>query len=128
MPDATTRWGLLGAGQISRTQSLVLPAADGAELFAVAARDLERARSLGAPRSYGSYAELIADPDVDAVYIGLPNDAHLPWAVAALRAGKPVLCEKPLALDVGEVDDLLAVVDATGCLLVEASWYRWHPR
>ena len=110
MPE-TTRWGLLGAGQISRTQSLVLPAAEGAELFAVAARDIERARELGAPRAYGSYAELIADPDVDAVYIGLPNDAHLPWAVEALRAGKPVLCEKPLALSAAEVDEMIAVAD-----------------
>lgn len=127
MPD-TTRWGLLGAGQISKTQSLVLPAAEGAELFAVAARDIERAKALGAPRAYGSYAELIADPDVDAVYIGLPNDAHLPWAVEALRAGKPVLCEKPLALSAAEVDDMIAVAEETGGLLVEASWYRWHPR
>ena len=84
MPE-TTRWGLLGAGQISRTQSLVLPAAEGADLFAVAARDIERAKALGAPRSYGSYADLIADPDVDAVYVGLPNDAHLRWVVEALR-------------------------------------------
>ncbi|HSP39293.1 MAG TPA: Gfo/Idh/MocA family oxidoreductase [Frankiaceae bacterium] len=128
MPAATTRWGLLGAGQISRTQSLVLPAAEGAELFAVAARDVERARALGAPRAYGSYAELIADPDVDAVYVGLSNDAHLPWVVEALRAEKPVLCEKPLALTLGEVDTMLAVADEVGGLLVEASWYRWHPR
>jgi xylose dehydrogenase (NAD/NADP) len=127
MPDAT-RWGLLGAGQISRTQSLVLPAAEGAELFAVAARDLERARALGAPRAYGSYEELIADPEVDAVYIGLANDAHLAWSAAALRAGKPVLCEKPLALTAAEVDAMIAVAEETGGLLVEASWYRWHPR
>jgi predicted dehydrogenase len=128
MPDALTRWGLLGAGQISRTQVGVLAAADGAEMFAVAARDLERARSLGAPRAYGSYDELIADPDVDAVYVGLPNDAHLHWTLEALRAGKAVLCEKPLALNVDEVDQMIAVADATGALLVEASWYRWHPR
>src|SRR5947209_10234218 len=110
----TTRWGLLGAGQISRTQALVLPAAEGAELFAVAARDIDRARALGAPRAYDSYAELIADPDVDAVYIGLPNDAHLPWAVETLRAGKPVLCEKPLALSAAEVDDMIVAVEQTG--------------
>lgn len=128
MRSATTRWGLLGAGQISRTQSLVLPAADGAELFAVAARDVERAEALGAPRSYGSYQELIDDPEVDAVYVGLPNDVHLQWTVAALEAGKPVLCEKPLGLTVAEVDEMTAVAERTGTLLVEASWYRWHPR
>src|ERR1700712_1424372 len=100
---AVTRWGLLGAGQISRTQSMVLPAAAGAEMFAVAARDLERARELGAPRAYGSYAELIAAPDVDAVYVGLANDAPLPWVVAALEAGKTVLCEKPMGLNAAEV-------------------------
>jgi predicted dehydrogenase len=127
MPD-TTRWGLLGAGQISRTQSLVLPAAEGAEMFAVAARDLERARELKAPRSFGSYQELIDDPDVDAVYVGLPNDAHLPWTVAALRAGKTVLCEKPLGLSADEVAEMAAVAQEAGQLLVEASWYRWHPR
>jgi predicted dehydrogenase len=128
MPDAPTRWGLLGAGQISRTQVGVLGAADGAEMFAVAARDLDRARSLGAPRAYGSYEELLADPDVDAVYVGLPNDAHLHWTREALRAGKAVLCEKPLALTVAEVDEMIGAAEATGGLLVEASWYRWHPR
>jgi predicted dehydrogenase len=125
---SATRWGLLGAGQISRTQAGVLPAADGAELFAVGARDVERARQLGARRAYGSYQEVLDDPEVDAVYVGLPNDAHLPWTAAALEAGKPVLCEKPLGLSVGEVDAMAAVAERTGGLLVEASWYRWHPR
>src|SRR4051812_11586748 len=128
MPGAITRWGFLGAGQISRTQAQVLPAAKGAELFAVAARNVERARELGATRAYGSYQELIHDPDVDAVYVGLPNDAHLPWTVAALEAGKPVLCEKPLGLSVAEVDEMSAAATRTGRLLAEASWYRWHPR
>jgi xylose dehydrogenase (NAD/NADP) len=128
MPDTATRWGFLGAGQISRTQAGVIPAAEGAELLAVAARDLDRARALGAPRSYGSYRELIDDPDLDAVYVGLPNDAHLPWTLAALRAGKAVLCEKPLGLTAAEVDEMTAAAADTGGLLVEASWYRWHPR
>jgi xylose dehydrogenase (NAD/NADP) len=128
MPDGRTRWGFLGAGQISSTQAKVLPAAQGAELLAVAARDVERARLLGAPRAYGSYAELIDAPDIDAVYIGLPNDAHLAWTAAALEAGKAVLCEKPLALSATEVDEMIAVAERTGRLLVEASWYRWHPR
>ncbi len=126
--SAATRWGLLGAGQISRTQSLVLPAASGAELFAVGARDRDRARELGAPRSYGSYAELIDDAEVDAVYVGLANDAHLPWVVAALEAGKTVLCEKPMGLTAAEVVTMAATSARTGSLLVEAFWYRWHPR
>jgi xylose dehydrogenase (NAD/NADP) len=128
MPAATTRWGFLGAGQISGTQAAVLPAAEGAELFAVAAREIERARALGAPRSFGSYAELIDDPDVDAVYIGLANDAHLRWSIEAVKAGKPVLCEKPLGLSAAEVDEMSEAASATGRLVVEASWYRWHPR
>lgn len=107
---------------------MVLPAVSGAEMFAVAARDLGRARELGAPRAYGSYAELIDDPDVDAVYVGLANDAHLPWVVAALEAGKTVLCEKPMGLTAAEVATMAAASARTGSLLVEAYWYRWHPR
>src|SRR3954462_6566606 len=128
MPDPPTRWGFLGAGQISSTQAKVLSAAQGVELAAVAARDIDRARQLGAPRSYGSYAELLGDPDIDAVYIGLPTDAHLPWTLAALGAGKAVLCEKPLGLTAGQVDEMAEAGTRAGGLLVEASWYRWHPR
>jgi len=106
----------------------VIPAAEGAELIAVAARDVDRARELGAPKAYGDYQQLIDDPDVDAVYIGLPNDAHLGWSLAALEVGKAVLCEKPLALSSAQVDEMIEAVERTGGLLVEASWYRWHPR
>jgi predicted dehydrogenase len=125
----TTRWGFLGAGGIA-TAALApaVHAAEGASLQAVAARDVDRARALGPITAYGDYAELLADPDVDAVYISLTNDQHLPWSVAAMRAGKAVLCEKPLALTAAEVDEMTAVSRQTGQLLVEASWYRWHPR
>jgi len=127
------RWGFLGAGNIS-TAALApaVAAATGARLHAVAARDVERARALAsaydAPRAYGAYQELLADPDVDAVYIGLANDAHLPWTLAALGAGKHVLCEKPLGLSAAEVAEMAAAAERAGRLLVEASWYRWHPR
>ncbi|MCW2681390.1 MAG: hypothetical protein JWM62_2791, partial [Frankiales bacterium] len=70
----------------------------------------------------------LADPEVDAVYISLTNDQHLPWTVRALEAGKHVLCEKPLALDAAEVDRMTAAARAADRLCVEASWYRWHPR
>ncbi len=77
---------------------------------------------------YGDYAALLADPDVDAVYISLTNEAHAPWSIAALSAGKHVLCEKPLGLTATEVDAMASAASAAGRILVEASWYRWHPR
>ena len=125
----TTRWGFLGAGAIA-TDSLgpAVHAADGAVLQAAAARDVERAAALRPVSAYGSYDEVLADPDVDAVYIALSNEAHLPWTVAALHAGKHVLCEKPLALTAAEVDEMTRAARETGRRVVEASWYRWHPR
>lgn len=124
------RWGFLGAGGIStRALGPAVHAADGAVLQAAAARDPARASALRpAGAVYADYAELLADPDVDAVYIGLANDAHRPWTLAALSAGRPVLCEKPLALSAGEVDEIAAASAVAGCAVVEASWYRWHPR
>jgi xylose dehydrogenase (NAD/NADP) len=125
----TIRWGFLGAGGIATTAlGPAVHAASGATLQAVAARDVDRAGALGPISAYGDYDALLADDDVDAVYISLTNDQHLPWSVAAMRAGKAVLCEKPLALTAAEVDQLMAVSAETGRLLVEASWYRWHPR
>jgi predicted dehydrogenase len=122
------RWGFLGAGLIAGVLAQAVRDADGAVLQAVGARDAERARALGPRRAFGSYDEVVAADDVDAVYIALSNEAHLPWTLAALRAGKAVLCEKPLGLTAAEVDEMSATADETGGLLVEASWYRWHPR
>ena len=121
------RWGFLGAGGIARNAlAPAVAAAPGAVLHAVGARDVERARALGPQRACASYEEVLADDEVDAVYVALHNDAHLPWTLAALRAGKHVLCEKPLGLSAAEVDEMAAA--AGDRLLVEASWYRWHPR
>ena len=122
------RWGFLGAGMIARVLADAVRSADGAVLQAAAARDLSRARALQPESAYDDYAAVLADDAVDAVYIALTNDQHLPWTVAALRAGKAVLCEKPLGLTATEVDEMTAVAVETGGLLVEASWYRWHPR
>ncbi|MEP6464009.1 MAG: Gfo/Idh/MocA family oxidoreductase [Frankiaceae bacterium] len=124
------RWGFLGAGSIAVTAlAPAVHAADGAVLYAAAARDPARAAALGpSGPSYGAYRELLADRNVEAVYISLANDAHRPWSEAALRAGKHVLCEKPLALSAAEVDAVTAVATESGRRLVEASWYRWHPR
>ena len=125
----TVRWGFLGAGMIARVGlAPAVHAADGALLQHAAARDLARATALGAVTAGTSYDAVLADPDVDAVYIALSNEAHLPWTLAALRAGKHVLCEKPLGLTAGEVEQVMAVAAETGRTAVEASWYRWHPR
>lgn len=125
----TVRWGFLGAGMIARVGlAPAVHAAGGALLQHAAARDLARAAALGAVTTGTSYDALLADPDVDAVYIALSNEAHLPWTLAALRAGKHVLCEKPLGLSAGEVEQVMAVAAETGRTAVEASWYRWHPR
>lgn len=123
------RWGFLGAGRIAaRALAPAVHAAAGAELFAAAARDPARAARLEPVRVHGSYADLLADDDVDAVYISLANDDHLRWSREALEAGKHVLCEKPLALTAAEVDELIKVAERADRLLVEASMWRWHPR
>ncbi len=120
------RWGFLGAGNIARVAlASAVRAASGAVLQAAGARDPTRAAALGpVGASYGSYDEVLHDADVDAVYISLANDAHLPWTLRAVQAGKPVLCEKPLGLTAAEADQIAAA----GGTVVEASWYRWHPR
>ena len=124
------RWGFLGAGFIAtRALGPAVHAADGARLQAAAARDPRRARSLQpAGSAYGDYQTLLADPEVDVVYVALANDDHLPWTLAALAAGKHVLCEKPLGLDAGQVAQIARAATASQRWAVEATWYRWHPR
>ncbi len=124
------RWGFLGAGQIARMAlAPAMHAAESAQLYAVAAREPSRAQALGPVGPiYDEYAAVLADPLVEAVYICLANDAHHPWALAALKAGKHVLCEKPLTMTQAHTAELYAVAESAGLLLVEATWYRWHPR
>jgi D-xylose 1-dehydrogenase (NADP+, D-xylono-1,5-lactone-forming) len=124
------RWGFLGAGQIARVaMAPAVRAATGAVLQAVAARDVGRAAALEpAGRAYDSYDALLSDDAVDAVYISLANDAHVPWTVRALEAGKHVLCEKPFGRTAAEVSEVMDAARAADRLAVEAMWYRWHPR
>jgi predicted dehydrogenase len=127
------RWGVLGAASIARTRALpAMKLAPSVELIALASRTLDKATALcaelGIPRPYGSYAELLADPDIDAVYLPLPNTLHTEWASKAMEAGKHVLCEKPLALSVDDIDELQAVRDRTGRHIEEAFVYRNHPQ
>jgi D-xylose 1-dehydrogenase (NADP+, D-xylono-1,5-lactone-forming) len=123
------RWGFLGAGFVaSKGVAPAVHAAEGAVLQAVGARDAVRAAALEPAGSVGSYADVCTSDDVDAVYVSLPNDDHLQWVLFALAAGKHVLCEKPLAMNADEVAVMRSAADASGLLLVEASWNRWHPR
>jgi predicted dehydrogenase len=103
-------------------------AADGAVLQAVGARDATRAGSLEPAGAVGTYAEVCARDDVDAVYVSLPNNDHLHWVRVALEAGKHVLCEKPLAMNAAEVAAMRRAAGRSDRLLVEAAWNRWHPR
>ena len=124
-----TRWGLIGAGWI--TTKAIAPAMHAASdtiIQAVASRDLNRAEALNPVTAYESYEALISDPLVDAVYISLPNHLHCQWTVAALNAGKHVLCEKPFAMNVAEIELMILAARDNDRLLVEAVWSRWHPR
>ena len=118
-------WGVLGVANIAVKK--VVPAMQRGErttVVAIASRSLDKAREaaaqLGIPKAYGSYEELLADPEVQAVYNPLPNHLHVPWSVRAAEAGKHVLCEKPIALDREEARTLLAARDRTGVLVQEA--------
>ena len=124
------RWGFLGAGYIaSRALGPAVHAASGAVLQSVAARDPDRARALEpVGRTYTDYAAVCADPEVDVVYVALPGNDHLPWTLAALAAGKAVLCEKPLGCNADEVRQMTEAAAAADRPLVEAAWNRWHPR
>ena len=128
----SVRWGVLGAARIAREQ--VIPAirrSGCGEVLAVSSAS-GRARSyadqLGLPRAYEAHEDLLADPDVDAVYLALPNALHAPWIVRAARAGKHVLCEKPLVLGARELEEVEAAVAAAGVQLTEAFMYRHHPQ
>jgi predicted dehydrogenase len=126
------RWGILGAAKIAVTK--VVPAIQKSlrgEVVALASRDGARAaavaEALGIPSAYGTYEALLASPEVDAVYIPLPNHMHAAWTIAAARAGKHVLCEKPLALDAAEAREMVDVAEREGVQLLEAFMYRFHP-
>jgi predicted dehydrogenase len=132
MPNKV-RWGVLGAAKIATTK--VIPGmqrCEHAEIAAIASRDLAKAEAtalqLGIPKAYGSYEALLEDPDIDAIYNPLPNHLHLTWSAKAAMAGKHVLCEKPIALDVDETRDLIAVRDQTGVVMGEAFMVHVHPQ
>jgi predicted dehydrogenase len=127
------RWGVLGAAKIAVEK--VIPAMQRGrwtEVVGLASRDLEKARraagALGVAKAFGSYEELLQDPDIEAVYVPLPNHMHVPWAVRAAEAGKHVLCEKPVAMSAREARELLAARERTGVRIQEAFMVRTHPQ
>lgn len=125
------RWGLLSTARINRMLIPAIRAGARSELTTVASRSLDRAREYAAewkiPRTLGSYEALIADPGVDVIYNPLPNSLHVDWTVKALDAGKHVLCEKPLALSVEDVDRIADAAKRNGRIAAEAFMYRHHP-
>ena len=125
------RWGLLSTARINRALIPAIRGAARSELTTVASRTLERARDYARewqiPRALGSYAALLHDPDIDVVYNSLPNHLHVEWTARALEAGKHVLCEKPLALSVEDVDRIADACQRTGKTAAEAFMYRHHP-
>lgn len=132
MPDKI-RWGILSTARIG--QRRVIPAmqqSSNGEVVAVASRSEDKAKAfaepLGIPKVYGSYEELIADPDIDAIYNPLPNSAHAEWSIKCAEAGKPVLCEKPLASDAAESQTIVDAFAERDLLFAEAFMYRFHPQ
>ena len=118
------RWGVLGVAKIA-TQKVIPAMQRGAfsKVVGIASRDLDKARHAAAdlkiPKAYGSYEELLADPEIEAVYNPLPNHLHVPWSIRAAEAGKHVLCEKPIALSVAECHALIEARDRTGVKIGE---------
>ncbi|MFD4700360.1 Gfo/Idh/MocA family protein [Streptomyces niveus] len=129
--DGTTRWGVLATGGIAATFTGDVQAMAGAEVVAVASRSEPSAKAFadrfGIPRAYGDWAGLVADPDVDIVYVATPHSAHRAAAGLALEAGKPVLCEKAFTLNAREAGELVALAGERGLFLMEAMWMYCSP-
>lgn len=126
------RWGLLSTANINRRVIPAIRASRRGKLVGIASRTLDSARSYAAhweiPLAFGSYEEMLASDAVNAVYISLPNHLHAEWTIKALQAGKHVLCEKPFALTLAEVDAVIAAAHATNLVVSEAFMYRHHPQ
>ena len=132
MANKVLKWGLLSSARINRALITPLRASQRNQLFAVGSRTQETAdqyaREWKIPRAHGSYEALLADPEIDVIYNPLPNHLHAEWTIKAVEAGKHVLCEKPLALSVEEVDTIRAAAHKHGRVVAEAFMYRHHPQ
>ena len=129
---APVKWGIVSTANINRNVIPGARASDKVELVAVASREQARAdayaREWEIPRAYGSYEDLLADVEIEAVYISLPNTLHCEWSIKAMEAGKHVLCEKPLSRDPDEVSAAFAAAERTGMLMSEAFMWRHNPQ
>jgi predicted dehydrogenase len=127
-----TAWGILSTAHINRLVLAGAHESDRVDVVAVASRELARAeeyaREHGIERAYGSYEDLLAEPDIEAVYISLPNSLHVEWSIKALEAGKHVLCEKPLSRRAEDVERAFDAADRAGRILMEAFMYRHNPQ
>jgi xylose dehydrogenase (NAD/NADP) len=124
-------WGILGTGMIAKKFAGDLPGSDTGKLVATGSRGQESADKFAGKfggTGYGSYEGVLGDEAVEAVYISLPNGLHKEWAIRCMEAGKHVLCEKPMACDVGEAEEMFAAAERTGKVLIEAFMYRAHPQ
>lgn len=125
------RFGIAGLGRIARRMASAMAGCEEAELYGAASRSLARAeefgKEFGAVKAYGSYEEMFRDPDIDAVYLAVPNSLHVPLAMQAMANGKAVLCEKPFAPTREEALPAVEYARSHGILLVEAMWTRWLP-
>ncbi len=130
--DRTLRWGILGCGNISQQFCTGIRDRPGHSLVVAGSRSIDKAeqfaRTHGVARVVGSYDALIHDPAINAVYLALPNSMHHEWSLKALRAGKHVLCEKPIATDAAQAQEMFDVAAKQGLHLVEAFMYRSHPQ
>ena len=127
------KWGVLSTAKIGTQKAIPgMQRGEMCEIAAIASRDAGRAReaagALGIPKAYSSYEDLLADPEIEAIYNPLPNHLHVPWSARAARAGKHVLCEKPIALNAEEAQTLIEARDAAGVLIQEAFMVRHHPQ
>ena len=126
------RWGVLGTARIVRKTVPALQRTKNGQVAAVASRDEARAEACaetyGISQAFGSYAALLDAPDIDAVYLTLPNALHYEWVIRSLEAGKHVLCEKPLALSAAECEDIKRMSEKSGFKVLEGFMYRFHPR
>jgi predicted dehydrogenase len=132
MPDKV-RWGVLSTSNFAQRQTIpAMQKSEWCEIRAIASRDRrtaeEVARKLGIPRPYGSYEELLSDPEIEAIYNPLPNHLHVPWSIKAAEAGKHVLCEKPLSVTVAEAQELLRAQKKAGVKIGEAFMVRTNPQ
>ena len=133
MINEQLNWGVLGAARIATNQMIpAIQQSDTGRVAAIASRSAAKASDVaehfGIDRSYGSYDDLLADPDIDVIYNPLPNSMHLEWSVKSAKAGKHILCEKPLGATADECRQMIDAAAQNNVLLIEAFWYRYHPK